>query len=183
MSEKVDRYLTRLDRALAGASPGLRNEILDGVREELDGLGEAEASRRIAALGEPETIAADALSVAAPLEPLPRSTTAFISALIAVLIMIVGPFVLPVIGGVAGLTWVSFSNAWTRREKELAWAITGPATVVTLIYVGLFLPGSAVGRLLIPFNSTHSVVLLPGLVVAIVGVVLLVSASRRGWRG
>ena len=178
MSERGDSYLTELDRALAGAPPGLRADIVAGVREELDGLGEAEASSRIADLGEPEFIAAAALSASAPVEPSPHRATG----LVAALVMIVGPFVLPVIGGVVGLAWVSFSRAWTRREKGAAWVITGAAVVVTVIFVALFTPGGSVGRLLVPFSSTRPVVLLPGLVVAIAGVVLLVRASRRGWR-
>ena len=111
-------------------------------------------------------------------------------AIVAVLLVIVGAFVIPVIGPLVGLVWISFSAVWTRWEKIAAWLAP---IVVSLTFV---LVGAISGAVqqnaateavnpLLPLGNLggwHVAILLPYFVLPIVGIVLLVKANNRGWR-
>lgn len=113
----VTDYLLELSDALADVPRSTRVEILAGVREELEGLGEDEAAERIRSLGDPHFIAAGAREdVAAPSEapePQWRST-------VAALLVMVGGVVIPFIGWIAGIALMWTSRAWSTRVKLLA---------------------------------------------------------------
>ena len=192
--QPVREYLAQLESALADVQPEVRGDIVAGIREELDGLDAATATARINDLGDPAFIAAEARSEMPIAEPtaapsdLPPGRTLSI---VAVLVLIIGSFVIPVVGPLIGLIWVSFSNAWSRREKLFAWLAPIMTAVVVTVVVGVttliaqqdastnsFQPE-------LPFAflaSWHLAVLLPYVVLPIVGVVLLVRANRRGWK-
>ena len=185
-------YLSQLDAALVGVEPDVRSEILAGIREELDGLDAEAAAARIRTLGDPAFIAAEAKAATptpertSPAEPPPGRTLA----IVAVLLVIVGAFVIPVIGPLVGLVWISFSAVWTRWEKIAAWLAP---IVVSLTFV---LVGAISGAVqqnaateavnpLLPLGNLggwHVAILLPYFVLPIVGIVLLMKANNRGWR-
>ena len=58
------RYLDELESALAAAPAALRADILADIADELNGLDEDASRARIAALGDPRAIAADAAAEA-----------------------------------------------------------------------------------------------------------------------
>lgn len=181
----VTDYLSRLDLALADIEPEVRGEIVAGIREELDGLGSADATARVVELGDPSFIAAEAragLTAADAGGPPPGRTLS----IVAVLVLFVGAFVVPVIGPLIGLVWLSFSSAWSRREKISAWLIPLAAGVIlvggTAIAASLQQP-DAVNPVL-PLGALagwHVTILVAYLILPIEGIVLLVRASRRGW--
>jgi uncharacterized membrane protein len=185
-------YLVELESALTGLSPETRNGILSGIREELDGLGDADASRRIQELGDPEFIASEARAEAAVVggdtSPVKRSPKWF--AIVAALLVMVGGFVIPILGTIAGLVMVWFSETWSRKEKLIA-TVTPVAIVILLLLAGTFSslwqaqqaqPNGQVSNPVIPASVdlvTSSVLLV--LVVQLgVGVWLLVRA-KRAW--
>ena len=60
--------------------------------------------------------------------------------IIAVILLIVGPFIVPVVGPLAGLVCAWISPAWTRGEK---WAATilasGSIVLVILFFLAAFI--------------------------------------------
>jgi len=174
-SNTVTAYLSRLDQALVGVEPSVRTEIVSGIREELAGLDSADAAARIAELGDPALIAAEARAgTAVPVaEPAPGRTLS----IVAVVVLIAGSIVVPVLGALVGLVWVSLSAAWSRREKLVAWLVPIVSAVIVLAVVavlGATRPDAAGG--------SHLALLIPFLVPPIEGVALLIRAHRRGWR-
>lgn len=131
MNDESTRYLDRLSVALTDAPAPLREEIVAGVREELVGLDAAQASARIAELGDPLQIAAEALDgLPAAAAPGPRSSPVYVGVTVALLV--VGGYVLPVVGWLAGILLVVGSTAWTSREKKTAIAASVASAVVAL---------------------------------------------------
>ena len=183
-SNPVTAYLTRLDSALVGVEPSVRAEIVSGIREELAGLDPADAAARIADLGDPALIAAEARAgTTAPVaEPAPGRTLS----IVAVLVLIVGSFAVPVLGALVGLIWVSLSAAWSRREKLVMWLVPVVSVVVVLAVVAIVEatdPDAASPTLPVGFAGvSHLALLVPFVVPPIEGLVLLVRAQRRGWR-
>lgn len=182
-SRTVQNYLSRVDAALAGVDAGVRADIVSGIREELAGLDEPSAAARIAEMDDPALIAAEARA-AQPLVPgeaVPGRTLS----IIAVIVLIAGSFVVPLIGPLVGLIWVSFSTAWSRREKIIAWLVPLGAAIVVALLVALAQAQDAASiettSPLVP-GWYHLAVLGLYLVLPLEGVVLLVRANRRGWR-
>lgn len=184
MTDRITTYLAELESALYDAPAGLRAEIVAGVREELEGLTSDEAIERMRELGDPAFIAAEALAA----DPVPEPPSHRTASLVAALVLIFGSIVLPIVGGLIGLAWVSWSKAWSRREKLVAWVI--PAVIVVVGIAGSFvasgmLPHRETGELINPLVPSilpsHLGVLALFAVFPIEGVVLLVRASRRGW--
>jgi uncharacterized membrane protein len=128
---EVDRYLQRLDAALVDVSPHTADEIRAGVVEELSSLEAEDARERIAQLGDPEFIAAearrDADDATPSRTPVLRSRAYIITASLTVA---VGVYVVPLVGALIGFVLVWVSTAWTRWEKVLATVI--PLTCGTL---------------------------------------------------
>jgi len=130
MNDESARYLDRLSVALTDAPAPLREEIVAGVREELVGLDAAQASARIAELGDPLQIAAEALDGLPAAAPGPRSSPVYVGVTVALLV--VGGYLLPVVGWLAGILLVVGSTAWTSREKKTAIAASVASAVVAL---------------------------------------------------
>ena len=191
--QAVRDYLSQLDSALADVEPEVRLAIVAGIREELDGLDDAAASARIDDLGDPAFIAAEAKAATPVTEPTvgpsgpPPGRTLSI---VAVLVLIIGAFLIPLVGPLIGLIWVSFSTAWSRREKLAAWLV--PVAVAIVIAVVNFV--TAIAQQETSTASTgpavsfmglagwHLAILVPYFVLPIIGVVLFVRANRRGWK-
>ncbi|TQO20137.1 putative membrane protein [Rhodoglobus vestalii] len=188
-------YLSQLEAALSGVEPDVRGEIVAGIREELDGLDAEAAASRIEGLGDPAFIAAEAKAAtpdaerATPTGPPPGRTLS----IIAVLLLIVGSFIVPVVGPFVGLVWISLSAAWTRREKLTAWLTPLAAAIVVAVAVTIFTAVQSQAAAdplnpLVPFAGLaglagwHLAILLPFLVLPVVGIALLVRANNRNWR-
>lgn len=120
----VRSYLVQLERALAGLPADVREEIVAGIREELEGLDGAAAAARIEALGDPEFIAAEARAEAAvsPSGGMPDAGPAEPRwyPVLAALLVAFGGIVIPVVGWIVGLALVWLSRTWTRGEKWVA---------------------------------------------------------------
>ncbi|SKA96436.1 Uncharacterized membrane protein [Agreia bicolorata] len=194
-SNTVKTYLARLDAALAGVDPDVRFEIVSGIREELAGLDDQAAAARIAEMDDPALIAAEARAELPPAptppapvaaEPVPGRTFS----IVAVVVLIVGAFILPLLGPLVGLVWVSMAKAWTRFEKLVAWLV--PLATIFVVAAVLAITSmtgqetaSETTNPLIPWGfpfGWHLTVLIPYVVLPIEGVVLAVRANKRGWR-
>ena len=193
-------YLRRLDEALVGVQADTAAEIRAGIGEELAGLDRTAAQERIAQLGDPAFIAAEARSEVADNPSLRKSgleSRGYI--IIASLAVAVGIYVIPLVGAVIGYLMVWFSPAWKRWEKLLATGIPLVAGVVTASYLVLATTfstdgtGSLVGgfgaasgdgttgglALLFTPLVTFNVLVVISIVNVAVGVWLLVRALRR----
>lgn len=144
---EVREYLRRLDTALRDLPAGTRDEIRDGVAEELNTLDAGAAHDRIVQLGDPVHIAASARSAlgtsrsamnATPVPEAPTATPAgarmpvtatFGFAVAAAVVSALGGIVLPFIGWIAGLVMVWCSPLWTRRAKLIA-TVTPPIAIL-----------------------------------------------------
>lgn len=170
-------YLAQLDAELAQLPADLHRDIVTGVTEELRGLDAGAAAARIRQLGDPAFIAAEARAETANGVPLvsqdaPPPGRTF--SIVAAVVLIAGSLLVPVVGALAGLVFVSQAQAWTRREKAAAWLAS--AGVALLAVAAATVMASA------GLGGTHLVVLVGYLVFPVVGIVLAVRARRRGWR-
>jgi uncharacterized membrane protein len=137
--ELVRDYLGRLEAASWPLPPDRRAELAGEVREHIE-TALAEAGRRdpvtvhnvLERLGRPEEIVA----TEAEAEPAPprwidaRIASAATRApalgaleIVAILLLTVGAFLLPVVGPAIGLVLVWLSTRWTTREKLIATGI------------------------------------------------------------
>ena len=183
----VRDYLDELDRELAGVPDEVRQGIVAGIAEELEGLDAAAATSRITTLGDPAFIAAEARAGVAPKSTGPKSTgpksTTVVLAppraseqrwyvVVTTALLYFGGLVVPLVGWVVGIMMLWASPLWTRNEKLIA-AIVPPAVGVLLFGI-LALAGSG-------FAVWHALVLggLVGPILAsfVIGIIL----SRRGW--
>ena len=200
LPDEVRVYLRRLDEALIGVPDDTAAEIRAGIVEELAGLDRAAAQERIAQLGDPAFIAAEARSEVAA-GPVPRASGLQSRAYVitASLAVAVGIYVVPVVGAVIGYLMVWFSPAWKRWEKIAATTIPLVAGVVTAAYLVLATTfstngtGSLVGGfgaaggdgttggLAILFTPlvTFNVLVVISIVNVAVGIWLLIRALRR----
>lgn len=131
-SEVANSYLHELDDALHGVDDAVRRDIVDGAREELQGLSPEEARQRITALGDPVFIASEA-SNASPAGYVPakaREGAGYV--IIASLLVALGGIVVPVLGWLAGLIMVWISDQWWRWEKTIASLV--PITIGALAF-------------------------------------------------
>ena len=183
----VRDYLDELDRELAGVPDEVRQGIVAGIAEELEGRDAAAATSRITTLGDPAFIAAEARAGVAPKSTGPKSTNVVLAppraseqrwyVVVTTALLYFGGLVVPLVGRVVGIMmlWASplwASPLWTRNEKLIA-AIVPPAVGVVLFGI-LALAGSG-------FAVWHALVLggLVGPILAsfVIGIIL----SRRGW--
>ncbi|MHA6667465.1 HAAS signaling domain-containing protein [Homoserinimonas sp. A447] len=135
----VRSYLSQLKEALADLPAEVRDEIVAGVREELDGMDAAAAAARIETLGDPEFIAAEARAEAAVVVPSdanqrvdPRGREPRWLPVLAGLLVAFGGIVIPVIGWIVGLALTWMSKSWRVGDKWIA-------TLTPFIAVGVFI--------------------------------------------
>ena len=143
-SPAVTSYLKRLESALAQAPADLRTEIVAGVREELDGLESDAAAERIRELGDPATIAAEALEGVPAEAVAAKPSSVYLGFTLALLV--VGGYLLPVVGWLLGLALVIASPVWSRREKRITVGGSLAAAVAALALLFL-LRGPDLGTL------------------------------------
>ncbi len=160
MSNTVERYLARLEQAAAGLSTSRREELVDEIREHIEGAleqtdgGEAAIRSTLAALGTPEEIvAAEGRSEPATAPPAPRPARVAGRDLAAILFLLLGGFVF--LGGwLVGVALLWSSPTWNVRDKLigslvvpggltpaplLLLLVAGPASAVTGVLLGLVL--------------------------------------------
>ena len=115
----VEDYLRRLNRELSGLSRARRRELTEQIashiaeaRAGLDYEDEAEIPNLLDRLGDPAEIAAEAQERADP-----RPSRAGWMEILALILLLVGGIVLPVVGWFVGVVLLWVSDAWSTREK------------------------------------------------------------------
>jgi hypothetical protein len=134
----VREYLTRVESAAVGLSPGIRAELLGDLSAHLDsslrpGPTDEEVEAALTGLGDPEEVVAAAyegLEVQPPAAPsasgpLPTQALSTASAwgpveIIAVVGLTLGAFLVPLFGPILGLVMSWVSRRWTWRDKTVA---------------------------------------------------------------
>jgi hypothetical protein len=116
----VTNYLKRLDRALRDLPKARRKELLDEIsdhiaeaRADLETENEAAVRTLLDRLGEPEEIAAEARGRVG----VERRGSAV--DIVALVLLLVGGIVLPVVGWVIGVVLLWISETWTTTEKVI----------------------------------------------------------------
>ena len=153
----IGDYLRRLDAAAWPLPADRKAELADEVREHID-AALSEAGRRDEAtlrnvlerLGPPEEIVAAEVSGEPPARPLASGSAGTTAQpgvgaieIIAILLLTLGGFLLPLIGPVIGLAFVWLSPAWSTRVKLVVSAIV--IGVLVLPILGLLSVGSGSG--------------------------------------
>jgi uncharacterized membrane protein len=126
----VDDYLDRLERELADFPPARRRELVQEISEHiaearagLEPENEAEIRNLLDRMGDPADIAAEARG---PVEEAPAATATPVSKsrsgaldVVALVLILLGGVVVPVIGWLVGVVLLWISSAWTARQKLL----------------------------------------------------------------
>src|SRR5690554_2260616 len=138
----VRSYLSQLDKALASVPGEVRDEIVAGIREELEGLDASAAATRIETLGDPEFIAAEARAEAEAGSYSPEAGLVEAKAaeprwfsVLAALLVAVGGIVLPFIGWFVGIVLVWMSTSWRRADKWVATLLPLLAVVLASVTI------------------------------------------------
>lgn len=175
----ITDYIERLRRATADLPAGTRAELVDDITAHLaDTVGEhpdeAHVRQVIDELGRPEAIAdaARAESGGAPA----RGNSGLTYDVSTVLVLLLGGFVVPVLGWVGGVVMLWNGPRWTTRDRWLG-TFVWPMTIVVAA-AGL-LAGHNAGS-----NTAWGAAFLAAVVVVVVGfptafVLLLRRAGRR----
>jgi Protein of unknown function (DUF1700) len=130
----VDDYLKRLNRELAGVPRARRNELVQEISEHiaearagLEDEREAEIRTLLDRLGDPAEIAGEAR---ARFGVQPRQNNWLDIA--ALVLLLVGGLILPVIGWFIGVVLLWISSAWTTGEKLIGTLVVPGGLVLPL---------------------------------------------------
>ena len=145
----VAQYLSRLDAATAHLPLDERTEIAEGIRSHLiaalaEARTEADVRSALDALGAPEEIVGAPPAAPPPPQPQPaftrpqRTSARGLLEIAAVILLLVGAFILPGIGWVVGVVLLWVSKAWTVPEKLLGTFVVPGG--LGLFFVLMFLP-------------------------------------------
>ena len=150
MSTSADRlvedYLDRLERELADFPSARRRELVQEISEhiaearaQLESESEADVRNLLDRLGEPVDIAAEARE--APAEPLVAATPAGERRssgidVAALILLLVGGVVLPVLGWFVGVVLLWISASWTTNEKLIGTFVI-PGGLALPVYLSL----------------------------------------------
>ena len=140
--DEVRRYLSDLDTALQGVPEHTAGDLRAAVEEELASLDADAARDRIAQLGDPAFIAAEARGetrVHTAGRKAGRESRAYV--IVAALAIAVGGYIVPVVGALVGYAMVWLSRAWKRWEKVVATSVPVAVGLVTSAF--LYASGSA----------------------------------------
>lgn len=192
LSTTARGYLDRLDAALADVDPRTAADLHAGLAEELDGLDDATAQRRIAELGDPSFVAASVRAEAgAPPDVAPPNpqaapakrgleSTAMIAA--TSVLVAVGGTLIPLVGWIAGIVLMWCSPVW-RNAQKLTVTLLPLAIALALGGLGMLFapaPSDATGPLVpTSFDTWHMAVLSLFLTPVLTGAWLLVRGLRR----
>jgi uncharacterized membrane protein len=156
-------YLAELDRAAMALPADRRAELLAQISSHLDAeLADAtsddEARAVMERLGEPADVVAEAAADLVPAPVAPRSPAAEI---VALLLMTLGSFALPLIAPAAGVLVMRTTPRWTSTQVRRSWWILAVGLVAAL---GLVALGT------VPDTSSVSIPLVLVLLLVTVGV-------------
>jgi hypothetical protein len=134
----IDGYIGRGDAAARALPPDRRIELLDQLREHLEAVSQAPGASESSVLAAIDRLG-DPAEIVASEDAAPTATAGLVAPsrsawgpleIMAVLLLIVGAFVIPVIGPLAGLVCAWLSPAWTRGEKWVATLLGSGAIVI-----------------------------------------------------
>jgi uncharacterized membrane protein len=125
----VEDYLDRLERELADFPPARRRELVQEISEHivearvgLEPENEAEVRNLLDRLGDPTDIAAEARGSLeeqpAAAAPAPERRSGALD-VVALVLILLGGVVIPVVGWLVGVVLLWISSAWTARQKLL----------------------------------------------------------------
>lgn len=114
---KIDHYLTELEQLLVDIEPTTREGLVEGIREELLALPPEEVAARLHALGDPAFVAASVRAERGSRSPAKQDAAWY--SILTVILLTAGGFVVPVIGGLAGLALLWASRTWNTMNKVL----------------------------------------------------------------
>lgn len=183
---EVAAYLRQLDGELVDVPTAIAGDIRRGVSESLTNVSAEEARRRIAQLGDPAFIAAEARAgVDAPRARTGSEARGYVIA--ASTAFAVGGFLIPLVGWIVGCVLVCRSAAWRTGEKVVAVAVPLSLALLVAGFVAVSelanrtTPGGPVDQPLlpVPYNVVWSSAIVFALANLIVGIWLLVRALRR----
>lgn len=145
---RVIAYLDAVRGALAGVEPARVEALLSDVRAH---IAEAAADQRaeggpldidaiLVALGEPETIAASVeRTTVVPAAARPPFLDTRGGAVLTVITLMIGGFVIPFLGWIAGLVMLWMSRGWRTRDKVIGTVVPPAAlTIVGILGLGAF---------------------------------------------
>ena len=155
-------YLRRLDAAAAVLPADRRGELASDVRDHIDAALDDAGSRDevtvrnvlerlgapeeiVSAEGPPGVASGGSGGAAAALPGTVTRGAIGAMEIIALLLLTVGAFLLPIVGPLVGLLFVCLSNVWTRRQKIIATAIV--LILFVLPIVGVLSVGGSGGAL------------------------------------
>lgn len=155
----VARYLARLDAATSHLPMDERMEIGEGIRSHLitalaEVQTEAEVLTALDALGDPEEIVSPPMERASwptesrvALPPPPVRSARGALEIAAVILLLVGAFIVPFIGWFVGVVLLWVSKAWTTPEKVLGTLVLpgGLAVAPALIFLVPFAAETCAG--------------------------------------
>jgi len=142
---RIASYLTALRQALDRTVPNqtegvlaeMNEHIVEAVRDGQNGGHDVDIEAVIRSLGPVELIAKAAGS--APLHrpestPRPRFLETRLGAIVTVLALTFGGFILPVLGWIVGLVMLQSSPGWRHRDKLIGTIVTPSVWMVTIIF-------------------------------------------------
>lgn len=142
----VDDYLDRLELELADFPSARRRELVQEISEhiaearaELDSESEADVRNLLDRMGDPADIASEAREVpaeaAADAPPAERRRSSALD-IAALILLLVGGVVFPVIGWLIGVVLLWISDSWTTNEK-LVGTFVVPGGLALPVYLSL----------------------------------------------
>jgi uncharacterized membrane protein len=142
----VEEYLDRLERELADFPSARRRELVQEISEHiaearagLEPETEADVRNLLDRMGDPADIAAEARGPAPETVPTTAAVERGSGALdvVALVLLLLGGVVIPVIGWLVGVVLLWISSAWTARQKLLGTLVVpgGLALPVGLLVV------------------------------------------------
>lgn len=150
-SAPARRFLAELESALAGVPADLRAEITADLAGELHGLDADAASARIAELGDPRTIAADASAEARqtatqttdvqtadaqPVDVRMPVSKAYPTA--AAIVLTAGWYLVPIVGWIVGLVMIGAGSRWAPQVRVASVFASVAAALVALAALLVF---------------------------------------------
>lgn len=119
----IEKYLTELDELLLDVDPAIRDGLVNGIREELAGMSDADAAERLRAIGDPAFVAASARAELSQPKAARRNDPAWYS-VATVLLGSIGGFLIPVLGSIIGLVMLWMAANWQLRHKVVGTVLT-----------------------------------------------------------
>jgi uncharacterized membrane protein len=148
----VERYLKHLDVELDDLPRDRRREIVDEIsghiaeaRAALPAETEADVRNILEGLGDPAEIAADAKErFEVTPQPEPRKSGAGALEIAALIMLLVGGLILPLVGWLIGVVLLWISTAWNTRDKLIGTLVV-PGGLGLPLFVGFLATFSGSG--------------------------------------